>query len=92
MLTLTGAALSLGGVCRACEDGKRLPLEPGGDPKRGDWEGGMVSMGVTSVSEEGWGAGSPDVQGEGLVWRADRMSWLVGGRDRESDTEGGSGG
>ena len=52
----------------------------------------MVSMGVTSVSEEGWGAGSPDVQGEGLVWRADRMSWLVGGRDRESDTEGGSGG
>lgn len=41
------AALSLGGVCRAWEDGKRLLLDPGGDPKRGDGEGGLVSMGVT---------------------------------------------
>ena len=48
----------------------------------------MVSTGVISVSEAGWGARSPDVQGEGLVWRADGMSWLVGGRDRGSDTGG----
>ena len=47
MLTVTEAALSLRGVCRAWEDGKRLPLDPGGHPKRGHWEGGMVSMGVT---------------------------------------------
>ena len=48
----------------------------------------MVSMGVTSVSEAGWGARSPDMQGEGLIWRADGMSWLVGGKDRGSHTGG----
>ena len=63
---MTEDVLSLGGVCRAWVEKKRLPLEPGADPKRRGWEGGVVSMGLTSGSEAAWGARPADVSGEGL--------------------------
>lgn len=49
VVRVTKAIPSLGGVCRDCIDGKVLPLEIGGAPKTRGWEGGVVSIRVTSV-------------------------------------------